>query len=322
MNNDIGSFMNSDITSGLDTMMCIYPGYVQKREQTAMRVETLLRIGSDVQWGANDFSDYLVRQGESYQFQTEVTRSNRVDPGPPLAVEIFGAMPSAFSYDDVSSGAMSGSDAHVIMVCDLDLAHDRFYTMARRMNQQDSSDFQKIWASIRNVQFIGNAIDVLAEEADLLQLRGRQARYRSLKRIDKLRQTLRGKKIQDKQELEDRVRSEIATIKKNFEEQQLAIVQRMDLDAYSQRNQIALLQKEHLSYLKRFTESQNKKLSELMRDADIEEQRAIKSYQRTVSYAAIGIPSALLLLLLLIIMSRRLARERSVIPTSRLRGAA
>lgn len=322
MNEASASFMESPVTRGLETMMCIYPGYVLKRDGSEMQVETLLRIGGDVQWGSNPFSDYFNTQGERYQFQTEVVREPRIDPGPPLAVSVRGAMPSAFAYEDVDVGARSGSDTRVIMVCDLDLAHDRFYTMARRMNQKDSSDFQKIWASIRNVQFIGNAIDVLAGEDELLALRGRRQRYRSLRRIDRLRQDLRQKKLADKQKLESAVREEIASIQEDFDKQKQSIASRSDIDAYSQRNQLALLQKEHVAYIRRFTESQNKKLAEVMRVAEIEEQRAIKSYQRTVSYAAVGFPSAILGLILIIVMSRRLARERSVIPASRLRGSS
>ena len=192
---DVGCFPNAPVMNGVDTMMGIYPGYIRPAPGTALDIQPLITIAPDAGWGTNPFSDYLKGDAKRYQFNRNIVRVKTNDPEPALAVSISGALPVTLGD---KSAAKSEQAARIIVLSDLDMAHDRFFSMAKRMNIKESSDFQKIWASIRNVQFLANSIDTLVGNQDLLALRSRHARYRSLTRLDALRQETRAQKYKSK----------------------------------------------------------------------------------------------------------------------------
>ena len=315
---DVGSFPDAPIMHGIDTMMGIYPGMIRPLPGTALDVQTLISLAPDAAWGSNPFSDYLKGTAKRYQFNRNIIRVKSNDPKPALAVSITGALPSALG-SDAASVKRSDQQAQVIVISDLDLAHDRFFSMAKRMNIEESSDFQKIWASIRNVQFLANAVDTLVGDQDLLALRSRHARYRSLTRLDAVRQETRSQKLAVKDQLEQEVRAEQQSAEETFAKKVAAILERKDLDQHSKQNQVTVLEREKQVYLQRFADHHNKALHKALDAAEIEERRNISTYQNVLAYLAIGIPCAFLLFLSLWVMAQKRLRERSDIPGSRLR---
>ena len=115
------------------------------------------------------------------------------------------------------------------------------------------------------------------------------------------------------------MREEQGQVEKTFAEKVAKIIERNDLDPHARENQVTILEREKQLYLQRFTDRHNKTLHKAIDEAEIEERRNITSYQSVVAYLAIGVPSLILLLISLWVTVQKILRERSDIPSNRLR---
>jgi ABC-2 type transport system permease protein len=311
LRNDIKSFANVDMLTGVETMLFGYPGMIRIIEGSSMMVAPLVNLGEGVVWGENSFDTYLPKVDGRYQFNNDPSYVQSPKPAPDLAVSIRGQLEN----ERVESDAM----CRVIVVADLDIAHDHFFRMASNLNVASSPDFQKIWASVRNVQFLANALDDLLGDVALRPLRQRHVRYRSLQVMDDIRTEIRNKKAQIMQSLKDAHEKDKTTKLDEYKAAERELLESKELDRTSKLNQQALMSKERDRYIKKLNQRYDQKLVKALSDEDVEGRRYMKAAQRTVSYLAITVPSIFFIILALWVSLLKYMRERKDIPAQRLR---
>ena len=148
------------MTSQLQELVFLYPGFIQPADETAWTFEPLLRTGKIS--GTNGYFS-LVR-GTPYGPQ--------VNPSPPREQDeddyIVAARVQSVDSDEVD----------VIVVADLDFISEQFFQI--REQAPGGLNFD-------NITFFLNAMDRLLEEDAFIDLRSRRARHRTLERVTRRR---------------------------------------------------------------------------------------------------------------------------------------
>lgn len=334
--------------------------YESKEKSAGITVTPLVQPSDQPQWGRDTFNDYVTNMMGQYRpaqkapdrFGSHVDRSGRI---PALAVEITGIMPSSYPKPDPSTikkdetkteenkdvaktddkkdeakkeepkpenkkGVPSAKPVHVIVIADTDFATDQFFEIYRNQNNQLGSDELAVLRNLRNVQFLANAVDTLANEQELMSLRTRRPQARPLVKLEDL---LVGAEKQMREKMADAEQSAVSAIEKaraEFQTKQDKVRERDDLDDNAKeqlRANIAAVEQRKL----------DSTIEEISRDKDVRiaqakglRNEAIDDNRFTVRLQAVGLPAIIMVSLVLVVLLSRLRQERRFIPSSRKRG--
>jgi hypothetical protein len=259
------------------------------------------------------------------------------DP-PAVAVEVTGKMKRAFPFPEPPTtqpstppatrpaapagvGEYSPKPVHVIFVADTDLAHDQFFDFYRNADNRFNQEELRFLQDLRNVQFLGNAVDALAgDEGGFLELRTRRPQRRPLDKLEQLltrtQTALREVQSSAKQEAE----SKIQKLRDDIQQRLDQIRKRTDLDENAKRQLVAQVDRSANRQLETDIREINRQAELRTRRAEIDQQRA---FERTLNYAvrarAMGFPTVVLAALALGVFIVRQRGERLTVPESRRR---
>ena len=341
-----GGILESPITKGMDKILTVYPAVMKKLDQDdvawdigGLEHTPLLTISEGAPWGTKRFDDFIMQTPYGMQPRDPGRFIGSRGQRPWLAVEVAGTMPRAFvpesadgdndpdESEDASDGIpkegdLSENKMHVIVIGDLDLGHDNFFSMYRNIDSRNAADLQKLWASLNNVQLVANAVDALAGDTDFIALRNRRAKHRMLSRMQDVvnhTELQVSQTIEEVEEAKDAKRVEAQAV---FDAKIKAIRERDDLDEQSKANEVAAVQKIEQRKLEKKNEKLDNEALLEVRKARALQREQILADRMTVKILAIGVPALLLLLLIVIVAALRIVRERTDIPAARQRSAA
>ncbi len=340
---DGGAVIEATATTGIDSLLLPWPGIMRPAadRDPGLEVKTLAAPTTGVPWGAHRYDQHFQRH-PFFGMQKVTPEKDVPDEGPQraLAVSIRGPMKRAYPFpkppreegddpeepepepepeDDAGVGAVGAKPIHVIFVADTDLAHDQFFTLYRNQDDAFSADDLKFLTNLRNVQFLGNAVDALAEDADFLELRTRRPRDRPLSRLQsELEGTLRTvSEAQAKAQTESEAK--IAKLQADFEARLAKLDDTPGLDENAKKQ---LKEQERRSAQRQLDvdiEAIHRETEERTRAAKIEQKRAIEAARDQVRVLAMGVPAGLLALLAIAVFAHRMKGERLTVPASRQR---
>ncbi|NRA38364.1 MAG: Gldg family protein [Planctomycetes bacterium] len=326
LNDASGSFAENPILHGMQSMMCIYPGAIYTLPQSEMQVASLIRLSDQAAYGSIAFSEYLKPNAESYQFVAKHPRSlYQAASGeqPDLAVKVRGRMRRTLVDEDADDtkkiGEQSAVEVQVVVLADIDMAHDYFFTMDNYLKQDNSKEDQHIWASLRNVQFLSNVVDWLAGDSHFANLRQRVQRYRSLVTLDDVLADSIRRKEENHAAAQELIHQKVQKLMKDVQLKIQAVHQREDLDLSAKTNKSEMLKLEGANYLKRIKEMEEKSLAIDLRKINMQETRTIGEFLTEIKCMAIAIPAMILSLVIVFVFILRLRREQRYVPESRLR---
>jgi len=345
---DHNGLPESSITSGFQTLLLPFPGtiYEARDKNSKLLVKPLLRPSNKVRFGIQQFSDHVMPNffgGGGLQMH-EPTSWKPGNPRelPMIAAHITGIMPSAYPKPDPDApkadkkkdadgkevasdapamrvGVPSTKEVNVILVADTDFVNDAIFQVYRNVGERFSTDDLKFLQSLRNVQFIANAVDTLAADTNFLAIRARRPKERTLKAEEEVYA------LTDKArtEAEDRAQAEaddlIAKKRASFEEKRKAIEARTDIDEATKANLVQTVVENEQRALNRDIDSIKQTMERGKLAAKSSQKREISNRRTFVRGMAVGTPAVLLGLLILAVFTLRLMRERTHVPAARQR---
>ena len=337
-----GSIAEHTSTNGIDTLLLPWPGIVRSMTDmpAGLSHTPLLKPNPEHIAGTHAWSDHFSQGFFGLQQQNPDWRSGQqLMLQDAMAMHITGTMKRTLPLIDVPEPTgdeeSDGSDTeakaddglgqespqaiNVIVIADLDFAHDQFFVFYRNVGGQFSDDLA-ILSQLENIQFAANATDSLTGELAFAQLRTKQPQRRSLEVIKAKLEASQLEIDMALQEAKQEANETIQTMRDEFEAKLDAIDQRADLDSNAKRQ----LKANEEQAGKRILESQirdiNIKVDREARKAKAKRNASVMSVRDIVLTMVIAIPSVVLLALAAAVFSLRQQRERIEIPESRARG--
>lgn len=287
------------ITSGLQEMVLIFPGEVQRRTDLPLKFVPLLQTTR--RSGILHRNQVLERNF----FGMPGLNEDRVHlPGGTelcLAARVEGELPVAPPQE--GQPAESPARIKLVFVADLDCVSDVFFDLRRRGLQGLTFD---------NVTFVLNCVDVLAGDPSYVELRKRRARHRTLERVEALTKAHEEKLLLEVQKAEEEAKKKLDEAQKRLNEKVDELRKRTDLDARTK--DIMIRQMEDVEN-RRFEAA--KKEIEDEKDAAIESSRtdkeqAVKAIRKRIKVLAVVLPPVPAVLICMAVFVQRLSGARRV----------
>ena len=295
-------------TTGIDQTLFPYPGHILALPSSQLQLTPLLSTAHTAAFGKHKLSDYITHHQEQ-GFRHHQPQQHRAAEGYAiLAAEIKGTL------------AQATKDCHVIVVADSDFLHNRFYDLHTKAQPDFHDDDLALIRRLQNIQFVNNCLDMLSGDTELLSIRTRQLRYRSLMYIEHVQQQKQKYKNMVFDETRDNSLAEQEKAK-SFQEKLLRDIQmRDDLDDQAKEQ---LFQAQLAAGRAAFEERMQaikRQESEKFKNAELLYRRAIDDLLIHIRLYALLIPGIALSILACAVWFLRYRQERSLIPGQRLRG--
>ncbi|MCH7602521.1 MAG: Gldg family protein [Planctomycetes bacterium] len=294
---------DSTISSGLQEMVMIYPGYLRAAQsiEGASLIATIL-VQTGVVSGQTEFNSLVTRSFFGMQLNPNPRRIQTPDAYN-LAIHVTGTIPSP---DESESDAPH--HINVIMVSDIDCISETFFDMRRR----GFSDF-----NFDNVTFALNCIDTLAGDESFVTLRKHRPRHRSLTLVEQRNRAYTDKRRDETDKAEIDAQNELQLAQQNLSEKVGELRNRSDLDEQTKAIMLRNLEEvenRRLSVVEATIE-QNKKRS--LARAENEMNIEIARIQRGIKWWATILPPIPTLILALAFFVHRRNREKTSVSERR-----
>lgn len=178
---DIASF-NQDVATvaSLEHILFPFVGSLSQAENAETAFTPLIRTTAG---GFSSVSD-VVPMGIRTQSQKRLEREGVYT----LAAKITGSVPKALQLPmDSNSSGSETPNYNVVVVADVDMATPGFFTL-----REIGTDIRSgVSFDFDNITFVHNLIDDLADEANLISIRSRRPKHRTLTRIEEATKKIR-----------------------------------------------------------------------------------------------------------------------------------
>lgn len=297
------------ITSGLQEVVLLASGEVKNENASGLTFTGLLSTSAVS--GYVNYGEVLQR---SFFGPGGFNRSRRQVPttgGHVLAARITG-VPAGVELAAPAEGE-SGPPApraiDVVVIADLDMISPEFF----ELRQQGVADF-----TFDNVTFILNAVDVLAGDESLLELRKRRPMYRTLTRLDEARKALQVEKDAAVDAASASAEDQLAKARESLDARVSEIDRRADLDDTTR----AIMKQSVQQSEQRRLDVQSAAIADQKEQAILEAQmktkRQIDAVQNNIRLLAVLVPPIPALALAGAVFARRRARELEGVRRDRL----
>lgn len=323
----------SEITAGLDQMLFLFPGAIERADGAKTEMHPLAVTGGAS--GVSRVSDLRSRNaalrrqatGQAYVLAAKITGA------PPAEVET--PLDDVVSDDDLiaeqqqteegsAEEALASSDAkekketpdlNVVLVSDIDIIADAFFAIRQSGND---SDALLEWR-FQNVVFVLNILDELASDDRYLAVRKRTRDYRQLTTFNEATQEYRDKTLDEIERFRDDATEEINKTQQEFIQKITQIESRTDLTR--QEKQIKLedarirFERKRGVDVAKLEKQRDRKIELSNRDLDLK----VKGDQDFFKMAAVLLPPILPILLALLVFFHRRSLEKEGVSQQRLR---
>ena len=314
--NDATFNAGDPMTSQLQELVFLYPGFLQAAGDSGYAFEPLLRSGRAS--GANgyfslvrgspfgpqmnpspprqqDDADYVIA-ARIRSAAAGGAAAGAPDAGTPGAPDESGGADSDGSGEDEERG-----DLDVIVVADLDFISEQFFQI--REQAPGGLNFD-------NITFFLNAMDTLLEEDAFIDLRSRRARHRTLERVEAQTADFIEQRTAEEQQAEADAEEALTEAQQRLNDRVAGLQARTDIDAQTRQIMVRNLE-----------EVENRRLEVLSanitteKDTRIQASREnmesqIRQIQTSIKTFAILLPPVPVLALGIAIFIRRQRRER------------
>lgn len=292
--------MQEPVSAGLQELILLYPGAVQKAAGSKADFEPLVK--SSFTSGALMYSQ-LVRR--SFFGSQIVSRGLRRIPND-LDYTFAAWVKSKETPATTDSTSATHSDAgdtkiNLIVISDLDFISEQFFEIRKRGIGNLNFD---------NVTFFLNCIDALTGDESFVALRNRRVKYRTLERVEAQTRKYIEQRTREQQEAETEAQKALAEAQQRLNEKVDQVRQRPDLDEQTKQIMVRNLQEvenRRLDAVKKSIEAE--KEAKLQRSKEHMESQ-IRRIQTNIKTFAVVIPPIPVLIIGIYIFIRRRRRER------------
>lgn len=308
-----GGFNQKDpITAGLQELALIFPGEVEVVTSGDIKATPLLRTSADSGW--HKWEEMVQDSFFGLQQLPPDTRPYAKKDAPrTLALRLRGKLRALRDGEGVKQGDLGAKDFDAIVVADLDLISDSFYSL-RRQGDKSLPDLD-------NITFVANCIDALAGEDAYLSLRKLRPKHRTLSHFDELETRLAKQETDAVQAAKDEAKKQLEAAQARLTAKLEEVEKRTDLDRATKRVMLEAAKERE----QRKLDTETRRIEDDQRAA-VRKSKTDTSRERGLAKAAVVLLSLLLppippLLLGFFVFVRRVQREREGTPARRRRGA-
>ncbi len=271
------------MTSHLQELVFLYPGFLHPDDETAWTFEPLLRTG--MLSGTNGYFS-LVR-GTPYGPQ--------VNPSPPREQDdddyIVAARVRSADSDEVD----------IIVVADLDFISEQFFQI--REQAPGGLNFD-------NITFFLNAMDTLLEEDAFIDLRSRRARHRTLERVEAQTAEFIEQRTAEEQQAETDAEAALTEAQQRLNDRVAELQARTDIDAQTKQIMVRNLEEVENRRLEVLSTNINTEKDTRVQASRETMESQIRRIHTTIKTFAILLPPVPVVALGVVIFMRRRRRER------------
>ena len=295
------SFNNeSNITSGLQEMIMLYSGSIDKSTSSNTDFTPLLQTG--VESGRLRWEEFVDEGGFNF-FSMQATANPRRDPLRRIDRDNYTLAAQLRS----ESGA---APINAIFVSDIDMISDFFFEERNLGNLNIAFD---------NVTFVLNAVDALAGDESYIALRSRRPKHRTLVRVEKNKRAFLEEANSAELEADKAAKEELEDRRTQLSERVKAIEEDENLDPIA-KNQ--MLRQAQEAEQQRFTLAEAK--IEQTKNDEIRKIRAqtntqIRSLESFIRLWAVWLPAVPALLVGMLVFTKKVAQEKSQVSNARRR---
>ncbi len=246
----------------------------------------------------------LVQSQELSVLAARITRAGEA-PKPAPAAE---ATPS--EGPSPTDSASTPPPLNVVLIADLDMISEVFFSL----REDGAADFD-----FDNVTFILNAVDTLAGDDSLLNLRKRRAAHRTLERIEARRLAQQVDTQQAIDNASAQAEQELALARERMDAKVKDIEAQKDLDDATRRIMIESVRQTEQRRLDVQSAAIEDDKQQRIADARAEARQEIARIEMNIRLAAVALPPIPALALAGVVFVRRRAREREGVSKDRLR---
>jgi ABC-2 type transport system permease protein len=329
-----GAIEDVPALTGIGTVLFPYAGALSKAEGAAsMTFTKLVTVVPSAAFGSHGFGE-VMRQSRSLfgpgplrPVAPEVHTPTDGDPFV-IAAELTGKMARAYDAPAPAEGELPAEDkkgavgdkkVHVILVADTDFFFDEFFMIYRNQDKRFDEDDARFLQDLRNVQFASNLVDALAGDEAFLKLRTRRPKARPLATLEELMDTTQKRLLAVEAEAKDESDTKIKKLQEDLDKRVKAVEGQEGLDDKAKGHLQASIQQSAQRQLTKAIEGINRASEAKVREAKVEQRRAVEEVRDKVRLRALGVPGAILCLLALGVWLNRRRDEKLTIPESRKR---
>ncbi|MCA8926091.1 MAG: Gldg family protein [Planctomycetes bacterium] len=287
------------VTEGLEEVVLIFPGELHPLEGRQEGFTPLL--WTSAYSGSHSFDQMIEnhpffgptpKPPESRSYVKDDTRKV-------LAARVKGKAVASANRVGMQQGQASTQEFEAIVVADMDFVSDGLYELRKQ-----GEEFQ-----LQNVTFVGNCIDSLAGEGSYIALRKRQARHRTLTRLEGVQEELRQALSKAKKDAEEKSKEELEKAQKRLEEALEKIRSDDSLDRNTKAVQLQFVTEREQRKLNAETQRVEKAEQDAIEKVKTENKATLDAIKIRILVAALVVPLAPVLFLGLVVLIVRKVRE-------------
>lgn len=285
---------SSPITSGLQECVLLFPGRVERLEPKALS-------GQPAPTSAPEFASLL----KSPPTSRAVAYANLLQRSP----FGFGGLnparkPAGEARSQTLAARISGGEhkLNVVLVSDLDAFSETFFSIR---------EAGAMGLEFDNITFVLNAIDALASDEGLVDLRKRRRAFRTLERIEARRAEEAAQTLTAIEVASTEAESKLAEARARFDASVSAIEKNPDLDETTKRIQAESIRQAEQRKLDAVTRQIEDEKQARVEDARLQTRQEIERIQMSIRLAAVALPPIPALAIGAIVFVRRRAAAAS-----------
>ena len=292
---------DSEITSGLQEVVALWPGEVQEIEgRTDIKFEKLLQTGANS--GALEWDQYMEDSFNPFAMSA-VARPKQVERYTPD--KYAHVLAAHITSDD-------GKGLNCVFAADIDLITDLFFEEWNQQNMPVKFD---------NVTFVLNAVDILAGEDSFVDLRKRREAHRSLTHMEAQTQGFIKKRAEDETKADEQMEEDLAKRRKLLKSRIEAIQNDTSLDSRAKDIRVQQAQANQQRRLDVETANLELKKQKRIEQSRAVTERSIRSIRSYTRWLVVFLPACPPILIGLIVLGLRMKKEEQTIAPSRRRSS-
>jgi ABC-2 type transport system permease protein len=290
----------SPITSGLQEMIMLYSGTVQKAAGSNVQFTPLLQTGYES--GLLQWQDFVEEGGLNF-LTMQSTANPRRDPFRRID-------PDTHTLAAHVRGESGSNKINAIFVSDLDMISDFFFEERNLGNLNVSFD---------NVTFVLNAVDSLAGDDAFIQLRSRRPKHRTLVRVENQKREFLEAANKAELQADKAADEELETRREQLSKRVKEIEEDANLDPIAKNQMLRQAQEAEQQRLNlaeaRIEQSKNDEMRKIRANTN----NQVRSLESFIRLWAVWLPALPALAVGLIVFARRWADEKSSVSSKRRR---
>lgn len=287
---------DNPVTAGLQEIIVLYGGTIEKAASTGNEVTPLIQTGFES--GLLPWEEFVDEGGLNFMTMQQTANPRR----------------NPFRRIDADAHTLAvqtkGDDVNAIFVADIDMISDFFF---------EERTFGNLDIAFDNVTFVLNAVDSLAGDESFIELRSRRAKHRTLIRVEEQRRGFQEEANEAEREADEEAKEELEVRKTQLSERVKEIQENEDLDPIAKRQmtqQAQQTEQQRLSIAEaRIEQSKDDKIRRIRAQT----QKKTDDMERRIQWLAIGLPALPALFVGVVVFAGRWRDERLSVTSTRRR---